>query len=371
MTRKLLPALLALVFFLPSYAQDKPEGFEDFDWRAHSARLYSEADMRLHYEKVKPADLGAWQQELRTEIKDVLGISRLERRLADFKPTGRMVEKEDCDFGSRERWIIWTEPDVPLKCVILRPKGRSGKLPLVITPHGHNYNTELYAGICRDAHDSTSIGEGERDIAVQAVKEGYIAIAPATRGFANTRLPRDIAAGKGTSCRTLLMEDMLVGRHPIGDRVWDVMKLIDFAQENLPVDGKNVIVTGTSGGGTTTLFAGACDERITVSGPSSYFCTFKGSIGSIHHCECNYIPGILNLCEMSDVGGLIAPRPIYIIHGVHDNIFPIEETRQSFGELKVIYKDAGAEDKCQLYEGKQGHRYYKEGIWPFVKQQLK
>ena len=282
-----------------------------------------------------------------------------------------MVDREQCDFGTRERWIIWTEPDVPLKCVILRPKGRSGKLPLVITPHGHNYNTELYAGICRDAHDSTSIEEGERDIAVQAVKEGYIAIAPATRGFGNTRLPSDIALGKGTSCRTLMVEDLLVGRTPVGDRVWDVMKLIDFAQENLPVDGKNIIVTGTSGGGTTTLFSGACDERISVSAPSSYFCTFSGSIGSMRHCECNYIPGILNVCEMSDIGGLTAPRPIYIIHGIHDQIFPIEETRKAFGELKAIYKDAGVEDKCQIYEGQQGHRYYKEGIWPFVKQQLR
>ena len=162
-----------------------------------------------------------------------------------------------------------------------------------------------------------------------------------------------------------------MGRTPIGDRVWDVMKLIDFALAELPVDGKNIIITGTSGGGTTTLFSGAIDERISISAPSSYFCTFTGCIGTLHHCECNYIPGILNLGEMSDCAGLTAPRPIYVIHGIYDHGFPYEETKKAFAELKKIYKAAGAEDLCQLYEGPEGHRYYKKGVWPFVREHLK
>ena len=343
----------------------------DFDWQARFDRLYDEAAMRYHFESVQPKDVVAWQKALLGELKQSLGVTQIEKSLADFKPYGKFLHREELDDFIRERWIIWTEPDVPLPCVILRPKNIKGKTPLVITPHGHNANTELYAGVCLNANDSALIRDGERDIAVQAVKEGYITISPTTRGFGNTRHPREISSKEGHSCRTLLVNDLLVGRTPIGDRVWDMMKLIDYALENLPVDGKNIIMTGTSGGGTTTLFASAVDPRITISAPSAYFCTFKGSIGTIIHCECNYIPGILNLGEMSDIAGLIAPRPFHAITGIKDDIFPIEETRKAFGELKQIYKAFGAEKDCQLFEGQGGHRYYKAGVWKFVKAHLK
>ena len=163
------------------------------------------------------------------------------------------------------------------------------------------------------------------------------------------------------------MKDLLVGRTPIGDRVWDMSRIIDWALKNLPVDEKRIAITGNSGGGTVSLFAAACDQRITVAVPSSYFCTFQGSIGTISHCDCNYIPGILSLGEMSDVAGLISPRPFCAVNGVQDNIFPIEETRKSFAHLQEIYSAAGVLPNVTLYEGDGGHRYYKEGAWPFIK----
>jgi hypothetical protein len=163
------------------------------------------------------------------------------------------------------------------------------------------------------------------------------------------------------------MHDILVGRTPIGDRVWDMSKIIDWALANLPVDPAKIVMTGNSGGGTVTLFAAACDTRISVAVPASYFCTFTGSIGTIHHCECNYVPGMMQLGEMADVAGLIAPRPFCAIQGKKDNIFPIDESKKAFNHLKQIYKAAGVPDLCELYVGSEGHRYYKAGAWPFVK----
>jgi hypothetical protein len=149
------------------------------------------------------------------------------------------------------------------------------------------------------------------------------------------------------------------------------MKLIDYALENLPVDGRNIIVTGQSGGGTATIFAGAVEPRITISAPACAFCTMSGSIGTIIHCECNYLPGIMELGEMSDVAGLTAPRCFYPICGQKDEIFPINEARKAFAEVKQIYRKAGAEQNCEMYEGSGGHRFYKAGIWNFVRAHLK
>ena len=96
------------------------------------------------------------------------------------------------------------------------------------------------------------------------------------------------------------------------------------------------------------------------------FRTFAGSIGSIHHCDCNYVPGILRLGEMYDVAGLIAPRPFCAISGKDDPIFPITEAKYAFSILKKIYEVAGVPDNCELYVGHAGHRYYKAGAWSFI-----
>ena len=210
--------------------------------------------------------------------------------------------------------------------------------------------------------------EGERDIARQAAaEEGYIVIAPTTRAFGETRTAKDIEADKMHSCRDQLVHDLLVGRTPIGERVWDTSRLIDWALSNLPVDEGRIAITGNSGGGTISLFAGACDTRIALSMPGCYFCTFVGSIGTIRHCECNYVPGLLRMGEMYDVAGLIAPRPFCAIAGRTDPIFPVEHVRFAYDRLKAIYAVAGAEDRCELSIGEGGHRFYKTPAWDFVK----
>ncbi len=129
----------------------------------------------------------------------------------------------------------------------------------MITPHGHGRNTEAYAGVYTDEEDRKHNEEGERDIAVQAVKQGYLAIAPTTRAFGETRSEEDLKKNANSSCSKQLLHDLLVGRTPIGERVWDVSRLIDWALKTLPVQESNIIVTGNSGGGTVSLFAAACD----------------------------------------------------------------------------------------------------------------
>jgi len=210
--------------------------------------------------------------------------------------------------------------------------------------------------------------EGERDIARQAAaEEGYIVIAPTTRAFGETRTAKDIEADKVHSCRDQLVHDLLLGRTPIGERVWDMSRLIDWAVANLPIDADRIAITGNSGGGTISVFASACDTRIALSMPGCYFCTFVGSIGTIHHCECNYVPGLLRLGEMYDVAGLIAPRPFCAIAGRHDPIFPIDHVHAAFDRLKAVYEVAGAGDKCELAVGEGGHRFFKTPAWDFVR----
>lgn len=341
-----------------------------FDYKEHSHNMYSSAAMKYSFEKTDPADWQTWQTELRAELKNLLGISVIEREIGGFVPEARFLSTEDAGYAMRERWEIWTEPDVVIPFIVLRPKNLKGKAPLMITPHGHGKNTESYAGVYWDEHDRVSGEDGERNVAVQAAQHGFIAIAPTARGFGKTRSPQDLEEDNTSSCRELMLRDALVGRTPVGDRVWDIMKLIDWALVSLPVDAANIIVSGNSGGGTATAYAGAVDTRITMSLPASAFCDYEPSIGMRRHCECNYIPHIMEYCDMGEIGGLTAPRGFCVIHGVKDAIFPIEGTRHAFSVTKKVYEAAGVPENCELYEGPEGHRYYKAGAWDFIERHL-
>ena len=337
-----------------------------FDYVAHLRTMYAEAERRYAFEKYKPAQWKKWQKQLRAELGHTLGLDVIERNCRGFKPTARQLDCEDLGWCTRERWEIRTEPDVLLPFIVMRPAGLEGKVPLMITPHGHGKNTESYAGVYHSEHERAQGEEGERNVAVQAAQHGFIAIAPTARGFGKTRNEKDLAADATSSCRDLMLRDALVGRTPVGDRVWDIMRLIDWALENLPVDGKNIIVSGNSGGGTATFYAGAMDTRISQSLPASAFSSYEESIGLIEHCACNYIPGVLRLGDMGDLAGLTAPRGFCAINGVQDRIFPITGARSTFETTRKVYEAAGVPDNCRLFEGPEGHRYYKDGAWDFI-----
>ncbi|MGC9467117.1 MAG: alpha/beta hydrolase family protein [Anaerolineae bacterium] len=340
-----------------------------YDAVKHFQTLYeaAEAEAEFAFRAETREAWIAWRDAFRPRLRDALGLDVIATDLQGYSP--RAEQDGSVNMGSylRESWHLWVEPTVPLPFYLLRPKRRGGPLPLVLTPHGHNH-PHIYIGIAETEQEAASIQAGERDIAVQAVSEGYLTIAPTTRAFGETRTPRDMAENALHSCRTQLMHDLLVGRTPIGDRVWDVSRLIDWALDTQDVDADRIAITGNSGGGTISLFAAACDPRISVAVPGSYFCTFSGSIGSIHHCACNYIPGILRLGEMYDVAGLIAPRPFRAIAGREDPIFPIEHVKVAFERLKQVYAVAGVPERCSLYVGHEGHRYYKDGAWPFIRE---
>lgn len=67
---------------------------------------------------------------------------------------------------------------------------------------------------------------------------------------------------------------------------------------------------------------------------------------------------------MQDVSILIAPRPLVIVAGKEDDIFPIEGVKRGFETVKKIYKGLDADDNCQLIIGDGGHRFFANISWP-------
>ncbi len=111
------------------------------------------------------------------------------------------------------------------------------------------------------------------------------------------------------------------------------------------------------------MFAAALLDRITHSMPSCSFSSFRDSIGAMQHCSCNYIPGLLLYGETADAVGLTAPKPIVVVNGAEDPIFPIRAANEQFERMQKIYAAAGDPGNCVHVIGNGGHRFYAVESW--------
>lgn len=330
-------------------------------------------ERKFDYRKVLQSDEWAtWQHDFREEIQRILGLPSLLKVGSQLDLGPETVEESDYDTFRLEKVYITAEPSVKLPFYLLLPKHRKPPFPLVLTPHGHERRgKEVSVGRYVDEAEERRALAHECDIALQAVHEGYAVIAPDVRGFWEMSRREDLEHNQNNSCSELQRRALMLGRTLIGERVYDIGRLIDYATTRPEIDTTQIVITGNSGGGTVALFAAACDNRITLAVPASYFCTFKDSILSISHCSCNVVPGIMQLGEMYDVAGLIAPRPVLMVHGEQDPIYPVQGTLEAFQHLQAIYRAMGVENHCELYIGSEGHRYYKKRVWPFIREHLK
>ena len=71
---------------------------------------------------------------------------------------------------------------------------------------------------------------------------------------------------------------------------------------------------------------------------------------------------------MGDLACLIAPRPLVVVAGWDDDIFPIEGVEETFERIGQIYGAAGAPDRCRLVIGEGGHRFYADLAWPVFRE---
>jgi cephalosporin-C deacetylase-like acetyl esterase len=151
-----------------------------------------------------------------------------------------------------------------------------------------------------------------------------------------------------------------LGYTPAGVEVWNAMRAIDLLQSRDDVDPHRIGVTGISGGGAISWFTAAVDERVKVSAPVCGTATIASHVVKRTvegHCDCMF--WINNyMWDLTDVGALIAPRPLLIASGERDWIFDIESVRLIYDKLKKLYSLLGAPENIMLVETPGGHAYH-------------
>lgn len=321
----------------------------------HHRHLMDSMERPLSYEG---GDFKAWQGKLRRKLRQLIGDMPKER--TPLKP--RTLWKRDHELGTIEKVAFTCEPYSDAIAFVCLPKDAEPPYRFAICLQGHSTGAHNSIALDRDTNTEPIEVAGDRDFGLGCMRRGLAALCIEQRSFGE----RGEKAQEKTAeqqCHDAVCQALKLGRTLAGERVWDVDRGIDYLEERGDADMKRIGLMGNSGGGTITIYASALLPRIAYAMPSCSFCTYRDSIMSIYHCADNYIPGLLAFAESADVVGLIAPRPLVVVSGKSDPIFPIGPARKAFRQVERIYEAAGAADRCHHVVGPEGHRFYADLAW--------
>jgi dienelactone hydrolase len=266
--------------------------------------------------------MGAWPErdvELRPEI-----LGTLERK------------------GYRiERLVFQSQPDVWVTGNMYLPEGAK-RNPAVLCVHGH-------------------WGMARREPTVQArcvglVKLGFVVLAIDAFGSGE----RHETPARGTYHGALDGATLWpTGRSLLGLQVYDNRRAMDYLVTRKEVDPNRIGITGASGGGNQTMYAGALDERLACVVPVCSVGRYQAYLRAAC-CVCEVLPGALTFTEEGDVLSLVAPRALMVINASRDAYqFSPGEAAQSLERAQRIYELYRVPERVRHVVIDSGHDYNK------------
>ncbi|HEY1859358.1 MAG TPA: alpha/beta hydrolase family protein, partial [Gemmataceae bacterium] len=255
-----------------------------------------------------------------------------------------------------ENLIFQSRPDVWVTANVYVPEGE-GKRPAVLVVHGH-------------------WPWARRDPVVQArclglVHLGFLVLAVDAFGAGE----RYTSPGQGTYHGALYGSTLWpAGLTLLGCQVYDNRRAVDYLLSRPEVDGDNIGITGASGGGNQSMYAGAVDERLKAVVPVCSVGTYQAYLKAAC-CVCEVLPGALRFTEEGDVLGLVAPRALMVISADQDAFqFSVGEAKKSLECAGAIFKLHDAPEKvCHaVFESKHDYnRPMREAMYGWMTRWLK
>ena len=151
------------------------------------------------------------------------------------------------------------------------------------------------------------------------------------------------------------------GYNPAGVELWNSIRAIDLLSKRPEVNPDKIGVTGISGGGSQSWYIAAADPRIKAVAPVCGAGTLKDHIFNRTvdgHCDCMMAVNTYGR-DFTDIGALIAPRPLLIAQANRDEMYKIESVRELESKVKKMYEWYGKPENISLVETPGEHSYHK------------
>lgn len=278
-----------------------------------------------------PADLASWsrrQQELRTQMLVATGLWPMPERTPMDPVIHGKVDKGDYTV---ERVYLQSYPGHFVTGNLYRPKGKTGRLPAVLSPHGHWQNGRMYDA--QEKETKNQLAQGAESHYMNARHPLQARVASLARmgcvvfhydmvGYADSKsIPH--------SSGFLDVEAVLRLQSFMGLQTWNSIRALDFLLGLEDVDPTRVAVTGASGGGTQTFMLCALDDR-----PAVAFPAVMVSASMQGGCVCENCPLLRVGTTNVEFAAMTAPRPCGMTAA---NDWTRDMETKGLPELKHIY----------------------------------
>jgi sugar lactone lactonase YvrE/dienelactone hydrolase len=257
-----------------------------------------------------------------------------------------------------EKLTFQTRPGVRMTANLYVPDGAKKKpAPAILMVHGH------WPGAKQDpVVQSRCIG---------AAKLGFVVLCVDAFGAGERGIGTALGEYHGEMTGATLLP---VGLPLSGLQVYENTRAVDYLETRPEVDKNKIGITGASGGGNQTMYAGAWDKRFKCVVP---VCSVGNYQAYLHTacCMCEVVPGALTFTEEWAVLALTAPRALMVVNATKDGIqFSVAEAKKSLALTEPVYKLLGKPDNLQhaIFEGPHDYsKSMRESMYGFMTQHLK
>ena len=310
----------------------------------------------------------AERPELRRRLLEMLGLWPLpERTPLNAKVTSTVVRP---DF-TIENLIFESRPGLYVTANLYRPAESDGKRPAVLYLCGH-------AG---EEQDGVIYGNKAhyRHHAAWFAANGYVCLVLDT-----LQLGEVPGLHHGTYTEGMWWWQTR-GYTPAGVEAWNAVRALDYLETLPDVDPTKIGVTGRSGGGATTWWVGAIDDRPAAVAPVAGITDLRdhvlgGDFPGPHqngvvdgHCDCMYFVNFYRW-DFDVVAALVAPKPLLVVNTDADPIFPLGGVKRVVEAARKVYEWEDAGDRIDLLVGSGGHvdtEEVRHPVYAFFERHLK
>jgi dienelactone hydrolase len=346
---------LAICLFLTSaslvgtsWGADLPAGTDYLKWvREEADRLTKSGSPLVSAGANHLSDRTAFIKRLESN----LGIEEIARPALDPVVVGR-IEKPDYVI---ERVHFQTLPGIRMPGNVYLPK-KPGRLPAVLHVHGH------WSGAKQDPVVQARC--------VACVRAGFVVLVVDAFGAGERAIGAPLGEYHGGMTAATLLP---VGKPLAGIQMVENVRAVDYLISRPEVDPEKLGVTGASGGGNQSMYAGAYDTRLKAVVPVCSVGNYKSYLGAAC-CMCEVVPGALQFTEEDAILASVAPRALKVISASRDaRQFSPGEAAQSIGSARSLFAVLGRGNAIEHQVFESGHDYSKpmrESMVGFMKLHL-
>ena len=262
-----------------------------------------------------------------------------------------------CDGYLRQRIVFDTEDTMSVPAYLLIPDDRVAPGSAVLAVHGHGPGKSRVCGLEPDDPPGG-------DYAAELARRGHVVLAPDLRCFGERA---DWNPPDHYGCDTNLVHQVMGGWNPLTQNLWDLARALDVLEAHPLVDPDRMGMAGFSYGATVTLFLAALDPRVAAAVVCCYFSSWAESHKvPWNMCGSQVLFGMLGRMEHADLGALVAPRPLLIVTGRDDLLFPVAAAEESAARVQRVYDHVDAGDRLGLDVFDGEHQWHGDRAYPFL-----